>query len=199
MRAFDAAAAEAAKELSTGTSFYFEVEPEDTIVKIQARGERSIVQGRVRDFEPGKDGRAMELPDSGDYLITLVHQSFPDLVVLVHADASVGNPHTVRLNMARFARRSSGGPQAIRVSRGVSFEGQPAEAEVWVDGRRIGLASEWPGARLPRSRKNLQLEPGSHSVRLVAEGFKDMEFTVVVAPAAGRRIHRIEYQLRRER
>ncbi len=199
LRAFDAAAAQAAQELSTGTSFRFEVEPEDTIVKIQARGERSIVQGRVRDFEPGKDGRAMELPGSGDYLITLVHQSFPDLVVLVHADASVGNAHTVRLDMARFARRSSGGPQAIRVSRGIAFEGQPADAEVWVDGQRVGLASEWPGARLPRSRKNLQLDPGSHTVRLAAKGFKDLEFKVVVAPAAGRRIHRIEYQLRRDR
>ena len=199
LRAFDAAAAQASEELSTGTSFYFEVEPEETIVKIQARGDRSIVQGQVKDFKPGRDRRAMELPQTGDYLITLVHPSFPDLVVLVHANSSVGNPHTVRLDMARYARRSIGGPQAIRVSKGVAFEGQPADAEVWLDGKRLGNASEWPGARLPRSRKNLQLDPGSHTLRLVAEGFEDLEMTVVVAPSAGRRIHQIEYQLRRKR
>ncbi|MEM8931417.1 MAG: serine/threonine-protein kinase, partial [Acidobacteriota bacterium] len=81
--AFDAAATSASRELDTGLSFQFDVRPDDTIVKIQRRGERSLVQGAVSNFDPADDdARVLELPGSGDYLITLVHERYPDVVAL---------------------------------------------------------------------------------------------------------------------
>lgn len=198
---FDRLAATAAQELTTGLRLFFDIKPKDTIVKIQARGERSIVQGQAENFEPGKDGRPLELAGSGQYLVTLLHSSHPDLVMKINADAGRGNPHTVRLDMAtasRAARRdAASGPQVIRVSRGLSFDVRPRDAEVWLDGEKIGRAADWPGGRLPRSRQNLQLKQGSHTLRLQAEGYQPLEIKVEVGTSR-KRIHRIDYHLRRQ-
>ncbi|MEO1088805.1 MAG: hypothetical protein AAFY88_31630, partial [Acidobacteriota bacterium] len=198
--AFDAGASGAYREISTGLRFRFDVEPEDTLVKIQARGDRSIVQGQVSRFEAGEDdARDLELPAPGDYLITLVHPGHGDIVYFVKAAAG-GPTQTIRLSMAAAARQgqASGGGGTVRVSRGVSFSGQPADAVVYVDGARVGVASEWPGTgrnRMTRSRNSLKLDRGRHQIRIEAPGHEPYEMEIVVAPKARQRHFEVVYRL----
>ncbi|MEM1179914.1 MAG: hypothetical protein AAGM22_16340, partial [Acidobacteriota bacterium] len=199
--AFDTAARGAYRELTSGLRFRFDVEPENTLVKIQGRGERSIVQGQVSRFEAGEDdARDLELPAAGDYLITLVHPGHGEIVYFVRAAAS-GPTQTIRLSMATASRRgqSSGGADGtVRVSRGVSFTGQPADAVVFVDGERRGAASEWSGEgrnRLARTRNSMKLDRGRHQIRIEAPGYKTFEVQVVVGPSARQRYFQIAYRL----
>ncbi|MEM8996745.1 MAG: hypothetical protein AAGF23_18315, partial [Acidobacteriota bacterium] len=189
------------REISTGLRFRFAVEPEDTVVKIQARGERSIVQGQVSRFEAGEeDARDLELPAPGEYLITLVSSGHGDIVYFVKA-AAAGPTQTIRLSMATAARQGQakgGGGSTVRVSRGVSFSGQPADAVVYIDGAEVGAASEWPGTgrnRMVRSRNSLKLDRGRHQIRIEAPGHEPFEIQVVVAPQARQRHFEIVYRL----
>lgn len=169
-------------------------------MKIQARGDRSIVQGQVSRFEAGEDdARDLELPGAGDYLLTLVHPGAGEVVYFVHASDG-GSTYTVRLSMAAAARQSapSRDGDRIRVSRGVSFAGQPADAVVYVDGQRRGLASEWPGGgrnRLARSRNSLKLDRGRHRLRLEAPGHEPFEIEVEVVQSARNRNFQVAYRL----
>ena len=199
---FDAAAGQAYRTIKTGIRFRFEVEPENTLVKIQKRGDRSIVQGQVVRFEHDEDdARDLELPGSGEYLLTLVHPGYPEVVFYVQAGTSP-SPHVIRLSMADAARsgaRASRGAadSTIRVSRGVSFAGEPADAVVFVDGRRRGLASEWPGGGrgVFKARNSLKLRKGRHTIRVEAPGHAPQEWTVNVAPSARERVFQIVYRL----
>ena len=201
MTEFDQMARQAVHEIRSGRRFQFRVKPDDTIVKVQQRGEKGIVQGRAREFDPKKDdARIVELPSDGDFLIHLIHDGFPEVRILAHVDAAVATgPRLIRLSMAEASRRQAGDPRLLRVARSVSFAGQPPGAEVWLDGRKVGVASDWPGAARPRSRKNLQLDPGRHTLRLVAPGFQPFELSLEVVASAQRKTARIEYSLKSAR
>ncbi|MEM6797320.1 MAG: hypothetical protein AAF725_25345, partial [Acidobacteriota bacterium] len=197
---FDAAARTARQELETGRRLRFAVEPEDAVVKIQARGERSIVQGQVIDFEAGEeDARDLELPGDGTYLVTLVHASHPDVVLLVRAEASrASSARVIRLSMAQASRPATGdGVPTIRASRGVFFSGSPAGAVVLVDGENRGQASQFPGGRgLSRARNSMRLARGRHTVRVEAPGHEPQEFQVLIDSGARARFSQILFRLR---
>jgi hypothetical protein len=60
-------------------------------------------------------------------------------------------------------------------SGGVSFEVNPAEAQVFVDGRYVGVAQSFDGTKQP-----LTLPAGQHRVELRAEGYQVVTFDVNV-------------------
>jgi len=75
----------------------FEVEPKDAIVLWEAPDGTRVVQGSAANFDARKPKktRSVDLPESGEYLIYLTKDGYPDYVVHVHADASRGNGATV--------------------------------------------------------------------------------------------------------
>jgi hypothetical protein len=62
-------------------------------------------------------------------------------------------------------------------SGGVSFEVNPSDAQVFVDGRYIGVAESFDGTKQP-----LTLPAGQHRIELRAEGFQVVTFDVNVVP-----------------
>ncbi|MEM1205927.1 MAG: protein kinase [Acidobacteriota bacterium] len=188
---FDEAAQGAHAVIRSGRRLQLKIRPDDAIVRILARGDRrGIVQGRAAEFDPSEDdSRVLELPHDGDFLIHLVHDSYPGVRILVHADAATSSsPKLVSLSLAEASRRGAAsedsGPRTLRVSRSLSFDVEPPDAEVWLDGERIGIARDWPGHRRARNSANLQLESGRHEIRLKAEGYEEQVIRVVVERSA---------------
>jgi hypothetical protein len=62
-------------------------------------------------------------------------------------------------------------------SGGVSFEVNPPEAQIFVDGRYVGVAESFDGTKQP-----LTLPSGQHRIELRAEGFQVVTFDVNVVP-----------------
>ncbi|MEM9554685.1 MAG: serine/threonine-protein kinase [Acidobacteriota bacterium] len=94
-RVFDEDAARAVRTLDTGRSFRFDVDPPDTIVKFRRRGDRSIVQGQVEEFEAGKRKKEnLELPGDGEYLIYLVSDG-AEALFHVRVDSARSGPHVI--------------------------------------------------------------------------------------------------------
>jgi hypothetical protein len=60
---------------------------------------------------------------------------------------------------------------------GVSFEMDPANAEVWVDGNYVGLVADFGPTEAP-----LTLASGQHHIEIGAEGFQPMIFDITVVP-----------------
>ncbi|MEM8933909.1 MAG: hypothetical protein AAGE94_22145, partial [Acidobacteriota bacterium] len=132
--------------------------------------------------------------DQRDYLITLVHERYPDVVALVHAESGRGGPHVVRLDMGRAATRAAQSVDDAEFrSRGAfGFRDWPADAVVFADGRRIGTAGEIPGRRLPR-KASLRLGGGRHVVRVEVPGYAPKEIVVRVDASAGAFIRQIPF------
>ena len=198
--AFDAAAAEAHREMNSGRFFKFLIDPSDAVVRLWRRGEeRQLVLGQAQQYNAkDRDGRSVELPDDGDYLFTFISDGHPDFLVLVHATSGGGSgPQVIRAALGT-ATRQRGGPERLRVSRSLSFEGQPSDATVFVDGKAEGPASNWPGGLRAVSPRNLQLRAGRHRLRIEAEGYEPYEILVEVSPA-GPRSAVVNYDLQRRR
>ena len=83
------------------------------------------------------------------------------------------------------------------MARSISFDVQPSSAEVYVDGVRQGPASQWPGGFRPSSSKNLQLQPGVHTIRIEASGYEPYEVEILVNPRATPRTRKLEVRLER--
>jgi hypothetical protein len=62
-------------------------------------------------------------------------------------------------------------------SGGVSFEVNPSDAQIYVDGRYIGVAENFDGTKQP-----LTLPSGQHRIELRAEGYQVVTFDVNVVP-----------------
>lgn len=198
LAAFDAAAGEAHREMSTGRYFKFMVEPDNAIVRLWQRGEeRQTVLGQAKGYSAkGRDSRSFELPEDGDYLFTFIADGFPNLSVLVHATSGRGlGAQVIRASMANGVQGSQG-PKSLKVSRSLGFNGFPENARVLIDGVVQGPASKWPGGRRATGANNLQLERGRHRLRIEAEGYEPYEVLVEVSPGA-RRSAIVRYDLRR--
>lgn len=194
--AFDALAAQASQEISGGRFFHFDIEPPTAIVRVWRRGERrQRVMGQAEDYASrGKNTRTLEVPESGDYLFTVMVDGYPDLLVR----AQVGDQGaTTNLVRHRFSAGSTARSDRIQVSRAVSFDGTPADAQVLVDGVPRGPASRWPGGLRWSSPKNMKLRPGIHTITIEAPGYKPFEVEVEVSRAASQKMQKIQYLLRR--
>jgi hypothetical protein len=193
-----AAAATAKMEIESGLRFQFKVTPPEARVLFWSQGDRrAIVQGSAAEFDPKRDEetRTLELPGDGEYLVILRHGDFPEYVIRVHADRSRGDkPRLLQLALGGGARSAS---SAIRVSKGVSFAGTPDDAYVLINGKNMGRASDYPGAKKARSEDNLKLDRGKHVLRLEAPGFKPQEFRIEVAGGAPA-VEQISYRLEKE-
>lgn len=193
---FDAAAAEASRELSGGRYLRFQVSPPNAFVRAWRRGEeRGWLLGRAEDFAVGeKKAGDAELPDAGDYLLTLVAEGWPEKSFLVHAEGGRGaGVQVIRASL----EQGQAGPTVLRVERSVSFSGNPADARVLVDGMEKGPASQWPGGGRAGGRRHLQLDPGRHVVRLEATGYEPFEIEVEVVATARTKTETIRYRLER--
>ena len=197
LKDFDQAARSAQRKLESGLFFTFEVEPEDALVRVWRRGDkRQRVMGQAATYAPKKkDTNALELPEPGEYLITLVAEGFPEYILYTKAE-NRGSPTPQRIQTKLRIAASQSGVQRFRVVRSLAFSGSPSTAEVYVNGARQGPASRWPGGR-PNGPRNLQLDPGLHKIRLEASGYKPYEFEVEVTRNAPRRAMTIEYSLQR--
>ena len=60
---------------------------------------------------------------------------------------------------------------------GLSFDIQPSDADVWIDGEYVGMVGTFTPYGEP-----LTLWPGVHHVAIVCEGFRTMEWEVTVQP-----------------
>jgi len=60
---------------------------------------------------------------------------------------------------------------------GVSFEIDPYDAEVYIDGDFVGYASDFGPEQMP-----LTLQSGRHHVDLAAPGYQDVSFDITVVP-----------------
>jgi hypothetical protein len=177
------------REMSTGTSLTFDVQPPDTFLRLRDLSEeRSTPIGQAQDYSgKGREGRSYRLPGEGDYALVLRKEGFPDYTILLHASA--GAPATRIKVQLGAGRGASGGPvaagaavasSALRVRKGVQLRGAPDTARVSVDGSFRGLAREFSG------RKALELEPGLHRIAIEVAGKARQEFEVQVSPAAAK-------------
>jgi hypothetical protein len=66
---------------------------------------------------------------------------------------------------------------SVSVYGGVSFDLQPPDADVFVDGEYVGNASSFSPYAAP-----LTLTPGQHRIAVQREGFRPMEWDVVIQP-----------------
>jgi serine/threonine-protein kinase len=195
---FDAAAAKARGPIDTGRFLSFQVRPEEAIIRVWRRGDaRQRVMGQASGYDVSEDGgRALELPEAGEYLVTLVADGFPDHVYHVRARAGIGStPKVVQVNLQVVAARP--GVERLKVARAIAFDVRPESAEVYVDGVRQGPASEWPGGFRPGGSKNLQLDPGVHKIRLEAPGYQPYEVEIEVDRGASPRTRTLEVTLER--
>ena len=192
---FDALAAQAGQEISGGRFFHFDIEPPTAIVRVWRRGDRrQRVMGQAEDYaSKGKNRRSLEVPESGDYLFTVMVDGYPNLLV----KATVDDQGRTNLVRHRFSAGGSARSNRIRVSRAISFDGTPENARVLVDGVERGPASRWSGAIRPSSPKNLKLRPGIHTITIEAPGFEPFEVEVEVTRDAPRKTEKIRYSLRR--
>lgn len=193
LRRFDQRASRAAQEVSSSRRLRFQIDPPEAYVRVWQRGERrGWLLGQAKDYDASeKDSKIAELPVDGDYLLTLVADGLPEVDVLVRASASRGaNATLIRADLA-----SGGGQSVLRVSQSLAFDGTPVDATVFVDGREMGPASQWPGGLRPGGRRSLQLDPGSHTIRLEAPGYQPHTFEVLVTPNADRRSQKVQYRL----
>lgn len=193
---FDALVSQASQEVSGGRFFHFDIEPSTAIVRVWRRGDRrQRVMGQAEDYAPnGKNTRALEVPEAGDYLFTVMVDGYPNLLIRAKVDEQGSRTHLVR---HRFSAGSSGRSDRIQVSRAISFDGTPEDARVLVDGVVRGPAARWPGAIRMSSPKNMKLRPGLHTITIEAPGFEPFEVEVEVSRNAPRKTEKIRYSLRR--
>lgn len=191
---FDQAAAGARHELRGSRFLRFQVDPPEAYVRAWRRGEeRGWVLGKAEEFAAGeKKAGSAELPEAGDYLLTLVADGWPEVTILVHAETGQGPAPQV---VVASLKKGQAGPTVLRVERSVAFDGTPADARVLVDGVAKGIASEWPGGLRATGSRNLQLDPGRHVVRLEAPGRKPFEIEVEVISTAAKKTDTIHYRL----
>ena len=79
-------------------------------------------------------------------------------------------------------RPTTGGPTSawrlrVQLYGGLSFDIQPADADLYVDGEYVGSVGTFTPYGEP-----LTLYPGVHRIAIVREGFRTMEFEVAVQP-----------------
>lgn len=198
LTAFDQAAGRAQREITSGRLLTFQVEPEEALIRVWRRGdERQRVMGQAQAYAPkNRNSNSLELPEAGQYLITLVAEGFPDFVIYALIEDGRGPaPRRIQVSLRVASTRS--GVERIRVARSLAFRGSPKDAEVYVNDARKGPAGRWPGGGRASSAKHLQLAPGLHKIRLEAPGYRPFEVEVEVTPDARRRVQTIEYALRR--
>jgi serine/threonine-protein kinase len=169
------------REMSSGISLTFDVQPPDTFLRLRELSEeRSTPIGQAQDYSgKGREGRPYRLPGEGDYALVLRKEGLPDYTILLHASAAA--PATrikVQLGASRAADGTVAVSAALRVRKGVQLRGEPDSARVSVDGNYRGLAREFSG------RKALELEPGLHRILVEVTGKARQEFEVQVAPNA---------------
>jgi PEGA domain len=70
-----------------------------------------------------------------------------------------------------------GGAYSVSVYGGVSFDMQPMDADVFVDGQFVGRTGDFTPGSAP-----LTLTPGVHHVAVQRDGFRPMEWNVTVQP-----------------
>ena len=66
---------------------------------------------------------------------------------------------------------------AVQQYGGVSFDIQPADADLFVDGEYVGSVGTFTPYGEP-----LTLYPGVHRIAIVRDGFRSMEFEVAIQP-----------------
>ncbi len=66
---------------------------------------------------------------------------------------------------------------SVSVYGGVSFDIQPSDAEAFVDGQYVGTVGDFGAYAAP-----LTLTPGQHHIMVQRDGFRPMEWDVVVQP-----------------
>lgn len=193
---FDTLAAAASQQITSGRWLHFDIEPATAIVRVWRRGDRrQRVMGQAEDYASrGKNTRPLELPESGEYLLTLVVGGYPDLVIRAEVDERGSEPRVIH---HRFTAAATAGTDRVRVSRAISFDGTPADAQVVIDGISRGVASRWPGGIRLAGPKNLKLRPGIHTISIEAPGYEPFRIEVEVSPNASRKSQTIQYTLRR--
>jgi hypothetical protein len=76
-----------------------------------------------------------------------------------------------------YGRTYVGVAPAVQLYGGVSFDIQPADADLFVDGEYVGSVGTFTPYGEP-----LTLYPGVHRIAIVRQGFRTMEFEVAVQP-----------------
>ncbi|MEM8962222.1 MAG: protein kinase [Acidobacteriota bacterium] len=194
---FERAAARTVRELTTGRLLSFQITPNDAFVRVLRRGEpRGTLIGRASEYDPREDDTTpYRLPYDGDYVVTIAQPDGAEVSYLVRAAAANGSSASVlRVDLSAVGGASRA-PSRVVAERAVRFRGEPGNATVILNGESVGVASQWPGSSRSSSSRNLQLSPGTHTIRLEASGYEAVEIVVEIREGADDRVATINYRL----
>ena len=86
-------------------------------------------------------------------------------------------PYTYSYPVSIYSSYSSPGAAPVAASGGLSFDIQPPQAAVYIDGRYVGVVSQFSPDQPP-----LSLAPGRHHVEIREPGFEIVAFDVDITP-----------------
>jgi serine/threonine-protein kinase len=174
-----ARAAEADATVLTGMAVSLRVQPSDAFVLLDG-----TVVGRAEEFTPPR-GRALELPSAGEHTLVVRRDGHRDRTIrlVASADGPAVTPLVGRLVPLDAEETPLHALETHRVGRAIGLRVLPANARVLVDGRPVGMASEFAGGRMGRSGW-LELSPGMHRVTLVAPGHLRVDLAIDVTSGA---------------
>lgn len=186
-----AAEIEVDREIDVGPRVSFDVTPADAYVLLDG-----TVVGQAREWNERRGGRAFELPREGTYVVTFRKIGMADHHVRLRASgAGLGTSVvTVRLEPLPTEELALGDLRRVRVSEAVGFRVRPVDADIVIDGQRVGHTSDYSGQPMRRGSW-LELPIGTHRVSLLAPGYRRHDVAVEVSGGARDRRQRIEVEL----
>lgn len=166
--------------------------PSDSFVLLDG-----TVLGRASEFDPAAGGAPITLPGPGEYELKLRKAGLEDYRIKVAASRSGKRGDVAaRLKTTPATELEIGDLERIRVEEAIGFDVTPDSAEVFVDGRKLGRVSDFPGRRGRRTTW-LELPNGLHRISLRAAGFERRDYAVDVGSSASEKRFRIEVNLQR--
>jgi serine/threonine protein kinase len=174
------------QSLRSGLQVAFHVTPPDAYVLVEGR-----VIGQAQEWSGQRGARTYTFPGAGSYLVKIRKSGMKERRIAVEAGAGGSSVIAANLQALPAADVDASDLQAIRVRTGVVFNVRPAQAQVEVDGERVGPARRFSGGFL-RPKEMLMLSTGKHRISLVMPGYERKDILVEVTETADKERERID-------